>query len=236
MTRGRAWTTCCNSCPETDWCNMHASAPLALFGGTFDPVHYGHLRCADEVRHKLELETLYLLPSGKPPHRASPAASARQRLDMLQLATSEFPGLKIDTREIQRDGPSYMVETLHGLRESFPYRPLLLLIGQDVANQLHSWYCWKDLFDLTHIIIMSRPDSRVQYLPEVALQIQNRSLSDVQTLTRSAAGGILKLQVSPVDISATAICNLLRQGQAPEGMLPDTVLRYIVDHGLYIKD
>ncbi len=93
--------------------------PLALFGGTFDPVHYGHLRCADEVRLKLGLKTLYLLPAGNPPHRGLPQATVEQRLDMLQLACLEFPSLKIDDRETRRHGPSYMVDTLQEFRTSF---------------------------------------------------------------------------------------------------------------------
>ena len=102
-----------------------STAPLALLGGTFDPVHYAHLRCADEARIKLGLEVLYLLPAGTPPHRASPQASKPQRLEMLQLALTEFPQLQIDTRELERDGPSYMVETLQDLRNEFPQRPML---------------------------------------------------------------------------------------------------------------
>ncbi len=138
---------------------------MALLGGTFDPVHYGHLRCADEARQKLGLKNLYLLPAGSPPHRDEPQATCKQRLDMLQLARREFPLLLIDDRETRRNGPSYMVDTLQELRQELPNRSLLLLIGQDVANQLHSWYQWQQLFELAHIVILTRPGTRTHYPP-----------------------------------------------------------------------
>ncbi len=161
--------------------------PLALFGGTFDPVHYGHLRCADEAREKLGLKNLYLLPAGTPPHRALPQTTTRQRLDMLRLAQSEFPLLKIDERETRRVGPSYMVETLQELRAEFPQRPLLLLIGQDAANLLHTWFHWQRLFSLAHIVILTRPSIKMEYRQDVAEQIQQRLYVDAQKLLHSQA-------------------------------------------------
>ena len=119
--------------------------PIALLGGTFDPVHYGHLRVAEEARQKLELDRLYLLPSGQPPHRRTPGADTRQRLQMLKLALAEFPELALDDRETRRPGPSYMIDTLADIRRDSAARPLMLLIGQDAANQLHTWYEWRQL-------------------------------------------------------------------------------------------
>ena len=153
--------------------------PLALFGGTFDPVHYGHLRCADEARQKLNLESMYLLPSGSPPHRGAPRASVRQRLDMLRLALPEFPQLEIDDRETLRSGPSYMVDTLAELKAEFPQRPLLLLIGQDAANQLHGWFHWQELFELAHIVILTRPGVTEEYRQDIGKQINRRLVSGV---------------------------------------------------------
>ncbi len=208
--------------------------PLALFGGTFDPVHYAHLRCADEAREKLGLDTLYLLPAGSPPHRATPQASNSQRLDMLQLALEEFPRLQIDCRELDRDGPSYMADTLQGLREEFPLRPLLLVIGQDAANKLQSWHCWRVLFELAHIVIMTRPGATPDYPSELAQQIRQRLVPDVQTLLRSQAGGVLALPVRAIDICATTIKSMIRLGRSPQAMLPDPVLDYIKEQGLYL--
>ena len=210
-----------------------AIGPLALLGGTFDPVHYAHLRCADEARAKLGLENLYLLPAGVPPHRDSPQATNPQRLEMLQLALAEFPQLQIDTRELDRDGLSYMVDTLQELRTESPPRPLLLLIGQDVANDLDRWHRWQDLFELAHIVIMTRPGQRPVYRSELEQNIDRRLQADVQSMLDSKAGGVLALQVEAIDICATTIKTMVGLGRSPRGMLPGPVLDYINEEGLY---
>jgi nicotinate-nucleotide adenylyltransferase len=207
--------------------------PLALLGGTFDPVHYAHLRCADEARVKLGLESLYLLPAGVPPHRVSPQASKAQRLKMLQLALAEFPQLQIDTRELDREGPSYMVDTLQELHNESPQRPLLLLIGQDAANNLDRWHRWQDLFELSHIIIMTRPGQGPAYRSELEQQIDRCLHADVQSLLDSTAGGVLDLQVTAIDVCATTIKTMIGLGRSPRGMLPGPVLDYINEEGLY---
>jgi len=209
--------------------------PLALLGGTFDPVHYGHLRCAEQARRELMLEYLYLLPAGQPPHRGEPQASVAQRLAMLALARTEFPRLLIDERETRRAGPSYMVDTLQELRDTDPNRPLLLLIGQDAANQLHSWHRWRRLFELAHIVILTRPAAHIEYEPDLAEQVGLRAVDDLRKLSASRAGGILQLDVEPVDVSATAIKRRIRSGDTPRGMLPDTVLDYIAANRLYTE-
>ena len=202
--------------------------PLALFGGTFDPVHYGHLRCADEARRKLNLKQLYLLPAGHPAHRATPQASTQQRLEMLQLAQKEFPKLAIDVRELNRQGPSYMVDTLQELRGKFPHRSLLLLIGQDAANRLHQWHQWENLFTLANLVILTRPGEKRDYRHD------KRLLSDVGELAVSKAGRVLQLQVSPIDISATTIQSMMRLGRSPKSMLPDAIFNYISEQKLYL--
>jgi len=210
-----------------------SAEPLALLGGTFDPVHYGHLRCADQARRELSLEYLYLLPAGQPPHRGEPQASTAQRLRMLTLARGEFPCLLLDDRETRRAGPSYMVDTLRELRDIYPQRPLLLLIGQDAANQLHSWHRWRQLFELAHIVILTRPAAHIEYEPDLAEQVGLRAVADARGLKASPAGGIMQLDVEPVDVSATAIKRMIRSGQVPRGMLPEPVLAYIAENGLY---
>ena len=216
--------------------DLSAVEPIALFGGTFDPVHYGHLRCADEARQKLTLSKLYLLPAGTPAHRDIPQATVRQRLDMLQLACAEFPHLMIDDRETRRSGPSYMVETLRELRVSFPDRPLILLIGQDAANLLHTWFHWEQLFELAHIVILTRPATRTNYEKDLARQMQTRSETDIRKLFESKAGAVLHLEVEPVDVSATGIKRIIRSGGSPGSMLPAAVLEYITGNGLYLTD
>ncbi len=209
--------------------------PLAYVGGTFDPVHYGHLRCADEAREKLGLKNLHLLPAGTPPHRACPQTSTRQRLDMLKLAQTEFPALKIDERETRREGPSYMVETLQELRAEFPQQPLALLIGQDAANLLHTWFHWQQLFSLAHIVILTRPSIKMEYRQDVAEQIQQRLHVDPQKLLRSQAGGVLQLEVASIDVSATNIKKLISQGGSLRSMMPPAVINYINENRLYLS-
>lgn len=210
------------------------AGPMALFGGTFDPVHYGHLRCADEVRQTLGLKTLYLLPAGNPPHRGRPQATVEQRLEMLQLACQAFPSLKIDDRETRRDGPSYMVDTLQEMRASHGDQPILLLVGQDAANLLHTWHQWERLFELANLVILTRPGSRSRYMPEVAEQVQSRSVQAVRDLLKSAAGSVFHLQVESIDVSASKIKDYIRSGQDPGPMLPAAILEYIRQNRLYL--
>lgn len=213
---------------------LNNKEPLVLFGGTFDPVHYGHLRCAEEARQKLAVKSLSLLPAGQPAHRAMPRASAAQRLDMLKLAIAEFPHLNIDTREIDRDGPSYMVDTLKQIRQQWPQRPLMLLVGQDAANHLDSWYQWLELFELAHIVILTRPAANVAYSQELSDLIQNKQVRTAAGLKSSPAGHVLHLQVAAIDISATMIKSIMRLGRTPKGMLPAAVLAYIEENQLYL--
>ena len=130
---------------------------IGIFGGTFDPIHYGHLRSALEVKEIFGLTEVRLIPSAQPPHREQPAATALMRLQMLELAVKNQPGLIIDTRELNRSGVSYMVDTLKSLRKEFKDEPLLLFIGSDAFNNLKTWYQWQHLFDFAHIVVMTRP-------------------------------------------------------------------------------
>ncbi len=202
-------------------------------GGTFDPVHYGHLRCAEEARRKLHLETVYLLPAANPVHRPAPVASPSQRLAMLKLALTEFPNLAIDTREIKRGGPSYMVDTLLELLSVFKGRPLILLLGQDAANQLHRWDRWRQLFELAHIVVLGRPGSKAHYRNDVALEIKHRSGQGIDLMTSSVAGRVLTITVGAHAISATSIKGMLRRGLQPNQAMSAAELEYIQKQGLY---
>ena len=153
---------------------------------------------------------------------------------MLQLAQMEFPALKIDERETRREGPSYMVETLQELRAEFPQHPLLLLIGQDAANLLHTWFHWQQLFSLAHIVILTRPSITKEYRQDVAEQIQRRLHVDPQKLLCSQAGGVLQLEVASIDVSATNIKELIRQGRPLGSTMPAAVIDYINENRLYL--
>ncbi|MBK9117833.1 MAG: nicotinate-nucleotide adenylyltransferase [Betaproteobacteria bacterium] len=213
--------------------------PVALLGGTFDPVHYGHLRFADDARRALGLAELRLVPARDPPHRGGPAASVADRLAMLRLAAAEFPGLAIDERELARPGRSYTVLTLEELRREDPARPLLLLVGADAFHGLPTWHRWREIFALAHVVVVARPGVALEAdLPEpLAAEWRRRRVREPAALFSTPAGTIYEARVSPQPISATVIRTQLARGPAGraavEGLLPREVLTYIDQHRLY---
>ncbi len=207
---------------------------LAILGGTFDPVHFGHLRAAVEAKESLQLGSLTLLPAGNPPHRNGTDATAADRLTMLQLAVNDYPDLQVDPREVQRAGYSYMVDTLSEFRaEIGPRQPLSLLVGQDAVNQLDSWMHWRRLFELAHIIVMRRPDAVHEYSAELSAEIQPRLRTQLVALQQQASGLVLPLEVTQLAISSTDIRQRLRLGQSCRFLLPEAVIAYIGLQGLY---
>jgi nicotinate-nucleotide adenylyltransferase len=206
---------------------------IGIFGGTFDPVHYGHLRAALEAMERLHLQDFRLLPAGTPPHRANTFASADHRLAMLKLALSRYPELQVDDREVRREGSSYMVDTLSEIRRTAGEAPILMMIGQDAANVLDQWYDWHKLFDLAHLVIMRRPESKHIYSGALFGQVQPRLVNDPDQLLESPAGLILPLEVTQLAISSTEIRRQIHAGLSPRFLLPDSVIEYILEHGLY---
>jgi nicotinate-nucleotide adenylyltransferase len=206
---------------------------IAIFGGTFDPVHFGHLRAAVEAGEKLGLDDLRLVPASLPPHRSQPVASAAQRLDMLRLAIEACPALRVDDRELQRPGASFMVDTLEELRGEFSDSPLLLLIGQDAANALDSWHRWRRIFELAHLVVMRRPDAHFNCNKELAEQIEARRVDHAGVLGDSNCGCVLPLEITQLDISATLIRDLFATGRSPRFLMPDNVIEYIYEQRLY---
>lgn len=209
----------------------------AIFGGTFDPIHFGHLRAAIEAVEALGLEELIMLPAGNPPHRGTTFAAAPDRLAMLKLAVSDVPGLSVDDREVKREGYSFMVDTLTEFRtEIGPDLPLALLLGQDAVNDLDSWKEWRRLFDLAHIIIMRRPESRHAYSGELFEQIQQGLTGDQSVLNQKASGCVLPIELTQLDISSTDIRNRLQQHKSCRYLLPDSVIEYIRQSALYLPE
>lgn len=209
-------------------------AATVIFGGTFDPVHYGHLRAAAEVAEQLQVDDFRLLPAGQPPHRDAPGAEAYHRLAMLELALAPYPDLTVDEREVRRAGPSYMVETLASVRDEVGGgRPIVFCLGQDAANGLSGWHRWRELFDLAHLAVMKRPRSRPKYPGEVAGVLRERHARRPERLMESAAGGVSPVGITQLEISSTDIRRQLAAGRDPRFLLPSTVLAYIRKHGLY---
>lgn len=207
--------------------------PVAVFGGTFDPVHYGHLRPALEVCEALSLAELLMVPARVPPHRDEPGAETAHRLAMLELALAGQERMVIDRRELEREGPSYTVETLVSLRAAFPDRPLVLVVGEDAFASLSSWHRWQELPELAHFVVMTRPDSpRVldAALDDLATRLRTEEPRD---LRRAPCGRLLAVPVTPLAISASRIRRLVARGRDTRWLLPDDVRDYIREHGLY---
>jgi nicotinate-nucleotide adenylyltransferase len=193
--------------------------PLAIFGGTFDPIHLGHLSVAWEASELLDAE-VRLMPASIPPHRSSPTASAPQRVEMLRAALRGQSRLSLDTRELDRSGPSYTVDTLHEFRQEFGARPLVLLLGADAFAGLRSWHRWRELFDVTHIGVLNRHGVDACIPVELERAVASRRTDDPAVIGAQPAGRVIELAVTPLEISATRIRELLAAGRDPRYLLP----------------
>jgi len=204
---------------------------IGILGGTFDPVHYGHLRPALDVAEQLNLAQIYLIPNSIPPHRAQPQATAEQRLEMLHLAIKDCPEFVIDDRELQRQGESYTVDTLLSLRQDFPENPLYLLIGTDAFLYIQTWHRWQELLQLAHIVVMERPDE-ILVMPDKLNKWYQQYLASKDD-AKQFSGKIWPVKVTQLAISATEIRQKIAQGLTPQFLLPDTVIHFIKQSGLY---
>jgi len=213
---------------------------VGIFGGTFDPVHIGHLRTAVELCEHLGLDELHLMPSARPPHREQPGVSAEHRLAMLRLAiASELPfdGLLADDRELRREGLSYTVETLAQLRDELGSDvALCLCIGMDSLVNLHSWQRWQELSDYAHIVVAARPGWHLPETGPVAEWLAGRCTDDPQLLSQSPSGCVLVEAMTLLPVSATQIREDLAASSSVRYLVPDAVIQYIHQHGLYKQE
>lgn len=213
------------------------SQPIGLFGGTFDPVHYGHLRLAEESIAHLGLAGVRWIPAGQPPHRGTPQVTAAQRLEMVLRSTGNNAQFSIDPSEVEAAVPSYTVHTLERLRRELgDQQSLVLLVGADAFAGLSSWHRWRDIFALAHVAVSHRPGFPVEAssLPdELAAEFHARYRSDVSGLKRAPAGEIVTFAMTQLAISATQIRKLLANDLSARYLLPDAVLDYIHLHQLY---
>lgn len=225
-----------SSATDTSASDTGMTRRIGLLGGTFDPVHYGHLRSALEVREWLELDELRLIPSARPPHRDAPGATASQRLDMVHLAAADETGLSVDDRELNRDRPSFTVETLESLRaEIGDDVALFMVVGWDAFCSLPSWHRWDEILGLASLVVLQRPDYDLDP-PEVLKDLMAaRSVSEPAQAC-APSGEIICLAQTPLAISATHIRALVNAGRSPRFLLPDAVLGYIETNGLYRPD
>ncbi|MEW8626811.1 MAG: nicotinate-nucleotide adenylyltransferase [Candidatus Thiodiazotropha sp.] len=205
---------------------------IGILGGTFDPIHNGHLRTALDVMQAVGLDEIRFIPLHGPVHRDQPQASAELRLQMVEAAIAGEPGFVADDRELKRAGDSYTVDTLRDLRQEFPDRSLLLLMGMDAFNGFPDWHKPDEILQLAHLVVMRRPGE--SQLSAAARQLLQRAeiRNDIR-LNPDKAGGILLQTVTQLDISASLIRNLIKQDKTPRYLLPEAVLQIIHTEGLY---
>lgn len=210
------------------------SGSIGVLGGTFNPIHYGHLRSALELREGLGLQRIHLMPSARPPHRVAPDCPAELRAQLVELAVSDEPGLVCDSRELRRDGPSYTYDSLRELRdESGAECSLCLIMGADAVAGFDSWHRWRDILELAHVVVMARPGWQLPATGVVADWMRQHLTSDVATLRHQTCGTIAVQQLRPLDISATEIRQLVAAGRSPRYLLPDAVWARIREIGLH---
>jgi nicotinate-nucleotide adenylyltransferase len=206
---------------------------IGMLGGTFDPVHIGHLRGALEVAAQLELDELRLTPSARPPHRDTPQVSAQDRLAMVECAVAGVSPLTVDARELKRDKPSYTIDTLESMRAELAVDDqLFLLLGWDAFCGLPSWHRWEELLEHCHIVVLQRPDADSESPDAMRNLLAGRAVSDPKAL-KGPGGNITFVWQTPLSVSATQIRQLLASGKSVRFLVPDAVLAYIDTHGLY---
>ena len=206
--------------------------PLALFGGTFDPIHVGHLRAAWDAAEVLDAQ-VRLMPTRVPPHRPQPLATPAQRAEMVRLALRNQDRLVLDARELERAGTSYTIDTLQELRsEVGATMPIFVLVGADAFAGLPTWKNWQSLFDLAHVGVLTRPGHGQQRPPELDAFVTPR-IADPSTDRHAPCGHVVPIAVTPLEVSATLLRDLLADGRDPRYLVPDAVGDYIRTHRLY---
>ena len=216
------------------------SKPFAIgvLGGTFDPIHYGHLRIAETLREVYALESVRLIPTGLPPHRASPQVTGHYRFQMVKSAVDHIPYFIADPREIKREGQCYTYDTLKEIQAENPQAQLVWMVGTDAFTQLFQWYRWQELLDYAHLAIVHRPGIALQswynQLPDQLKQQYDQRQVIQNTIPYQVLPGKISLLPSVfLDISATLLRNKITQHESVRFLTPDSVIDYINQHGLY---
>ena len=214
---------------------MKLASAIGILGGTFDPIHYGHLRTALDLQQSLNLSEIRFIPCKQPVHKAMPTISTTDRIAMLKLATQDQKGFVIDTCELDRATPSYMIETLATLRAELPTTPLCLILGFDAFLGLPTWQEWEQLSEFAHFIIVKRGVDTAITDKKLLPWVKKQEIHDPQLLHEKLAGYILFQKLNTeLKISATGIREQIKRGLNPRYLLPDAVLAYIDTHRLYI--
>lgn len=207
---------------------------FVFMGGTFDPVHNGHLRTALEIQQWLDVAQVHLIPSRQPVHRTQPGCSSEQRLAMVELAVAEEPALAADPREVNAQQASYTLFTLQALRRELgPDKPVCMVMGMDAYLSLPGWHEWQAFLDYAHIIVVARPGYQFAPDAEMARFTNQHRAQGTASLFQRPGGQVLIHEMTPLGISATQVRELVAAGQSPRYLLPDPVWTYIQQHNLY---
>jgi len=205
--------------------------PIGVFGGTFDPIHFGHILPILDVCKHTGINHVRYVPNSRPGHRSQPAATAKHRWNMTQLALADYPFLHADDLEIRQSGLSYTVPTLRYFRGKFSLRPLSLILGLDAFLQIHRWYWWAEVLRLANIIVMNRPGTNwPRTMPK---WFERAQVLHSGVLYQRMAGNIYIVAVSELDISASAIRKQLKSGGDVSKLMPQSVVHYISEANLY---
>ena len=209
------------------------SEPIGLFGGTFDPIHYGHLRTAFELWQSLRLAQVRFLPTGDPPHREPSLASPAQRLEMVRAAVAGESAFVVDDREMRRSGVSYSVDTLLELRGDYPGHSLCLMLGMDAFLGMPTWHRWREIFELAHVVVAHRPGWKAPITGPLGEVMVDRGTGSVRELHAAPAGRIYVQSVTQLEISSTELRQLILAGRDLRYLVPDAVRELIKSTGCY---
>ena len=205
---------------------------IGILGGTFDPIHYGHIRPALEVKQALKLDKIWLMPNHIPPHKHRAVTSSEHRLNMVKLVCDEYSDFELCDIEIQRDTPSYTVTTLQALAQRYPDIHFTFLMGMDSLLSLTKWYQWQKLFQHCDIAVSHRPGYQMPSRCEVAA-IYQQHLANVDQATQARKGRIFDIEIQPQNISSTDIRQAMNSKQSNNVVMLDSVAAYIDQHELY---
>ncbi len=219
--------------------SLATTGAIGILGGTFDPIHFGHLRLAQEVADALHLTEVRFIPGGTPPHRATPQTGAADRVAMDKLATADNALFRVDERETRRAGLSYSVDTLSELRaEMGAAQPLVLIMGADAFLGFNRWHRWREIFDLAHIAVAHRPGATLAEIrdTDLAREVAQRCVEKAAPLPPAAGGSIAVVPITALDISATAIRAAIMARRSVRYLVPGAVIAHIERNYLFLKD
>jgi len=206
---------------------------IGIFGGTFDPVHLGHLALAKIVHEQVGLERVIFVPLGVPPHRPQPHAPAELRVRLLRRALEPYDYFEVDTHEVDKPDPSWTVKTLEYFAQLMPGETLCLMMGSDAFKSLNTWYHWRSITDFCHVAVVSRKGDQAELDPEVAGFLAEKQVDALADLPRETSGGILWIEADIPAISSTSVREQIASGEPLRDFVPEAVEAMIIENGIY---